>query len=363
MKKFVPFSWYEFFQYHIGYIGVKNLKKVNVEDAVGMVLGHDLTKIVPGEFKGAAFKKGHIISKEDVNTLKDMGKYNINVFELSEDMIHEDEAAIRIAKAAAGTDIYLEGPSEGKINLKAETRGILKVNLDILSAINDIDMIMFATLHNNTVVEKGQTVAGTRIIPLVAEKSIIEEVERICENLGKALQVLEIKAMKIGVVVAGSEVFEGRIKDKFGPVLKKKISGYGSKFIGLKYAPDNKEKIEEAIASFIDRGAEVILTAGGMSVDADDVTPNAIESVSNKVITYGSPVLPGAMFMLAYRDNIAILGIPACGMYFKTTVLDLVLPRILANEILTKRDIKSLAHGGLCLGCEVCRYPVCPFGR
>lgn len=339
------------------------MKKVRVEDAVGMVLGHDLTRIVPGEFKGAAFKKGHIVKDEDIEILKNMGKYNVHVFELNEKMIHEDEAAIRIAKAAAGDGLYLEGPSEGKISIKAKAKGILKINLEALSNINDIDMIMFATLHNNTVVEKDQTLAGTRIIPLVTETQKIEEVEKICEDLGKVLNINEIKPRKVGIVVTGSEVFEGRIKDKFGPVLRDKINDYDSKFVGLKFAPDDKEKIEEAIKALLSEGAEVILTAGGMSVDADDVTPNAIEGIADRVITYGSPVLPGAMFMLAYKEETPILGIPACGMYFRTTALDLVLPRILAGEVLTKRDITSLAHGGLCLGCEVCRYPVCPFGK
>lgn len=339
------------------------MKKVRVEDAVGMVLGHDLTKVVPGEFKGAAFKKGHIVREEDVEVLKNMGKYNIHVFELNEDMIHEDEAAIIIAEAAVGNGLYLQGPSEGKVSVKARGKGILKINLDALSEINDIDMIVFATLHNNTVVEKDQIVAGTRIIPLVTEKERIRKVEKICETLGSVLSVMKIKARKVGIVITGSEVFEGRIKDKFGPVLKDKAADYGSDLIGLKYSPDDKSKIEDAITELLNKGAEVILTAGGMSVDADDVTPNAIENISDRVITYGSPVLPGAMFMLAYKDKTAILGIPACGMYFRTTVLDLVLPRVLADELLTKRDITSLAHGGLCLGCEICRYPVCPFGK
>ncbi|WP_432408728.1 molybdopterin-binding protein [Wukongibacter sp. M2B1] len=339
------------------------MKKVRVEDAVGMVLGHDLTRIVPGEFKGAAFKKGHILKKEDIEELKNMGKYNIHVFELNDDMIHEDEAAMRIAMAATGDGLYLNGPSEGKINIKAKFNGILKINLETLSQINDIEMIMFATLHNNSVIEKDQTVAGTRIIPLVTEVEKIKEVEKICKNLGKVLSIKEIAPRRVGIVVTGSEVFEGRIKDKFGPVLKKKIIEQGSTLVGIKFSPDNQEKIEESIMSLVEDGAEIILTAGGMSVDADDVTPNAIENISDKVITYGSPVLPGAMFMLTYRKNTPILGIPACGMYFRTTVLDLVLPRILAGEILTKKDITSLAHGGLCLGCEVCRYPVCPFGK
>lgn len=339
------------------------MKKVKVEDAVGMVLGHDLTKIVPGGFKGAAFKKGYIIHEEDIEILKSMGKYHIFIIDFNENLIHEDEAAIRIGNAVMGAGLYLEGPTEGKVNLKAKEKGLLKINLEVLNEINSIDLIILATLHNNTLLEKDQIVAGTRIIPLVIDKKKIEEIESICQKSGKIISIKEIKPKKVGIVVTGSEVYEGIITDKFGPVLKDKINNYGATLAGIKYAPDDQGKIENAIKEFIQEGAEIILTAGGMSVDADDVTPNAIENISNDVITYGSPVLPGAMFMLAYEDKAAILGIPACGMYFKTTVLDLIFPRVLVGEVLSKRDITSLAHGGLCLGCKECRYPVCPFGK
>lgn len=339
------------------------MKKVKVEDAVGMVLGHDLTKIVPGGFKGAAFKKGYIIREEDIEILKSMGKYHIFVIDFNENLIHEDEAAIRIGNAVMGEGLYLEGPTEGKVNLKAKEKGLLKINLEVLNDINNIDLIILATLHNNTLLEKDQVVAGTRIIPLVIDKKKIEKIESICQESGKIISIKEIKPKKVGIVVTGSEVYEGLITDKFGPVLKDKINNYGAILAGIKYAPDDQEKIETAIKEFIQEGAEIILTAGGMSVDADDVTPNAIESISQNVITYGSPVLPGAMFMLAYADKATILGIPACGMYFKTTVLDLIFPRVLVGEVLSKRDITSLAHGGLCLGCKECRYPVCPFGK
>lgn len=339
------------------------MQKVRVEDAIGMVLGHDLTKIVPGEFKGAAFKKGHIIKKDDVTVLKDMGKNHLYVIDLKDDLLHEDDAAIRIGKAISGIGLYFEGPSEGKVNIKSKVKGILKINLKSLEAVNNIDSIILATLHNNSLVDKDRIVAATRIIPLAIDKERIEEIEKICTILGKVIEIKEIKSKKVGIVVTGSEVYEGRITDKFGPVIKDKALKYGAKFIGIKYSPDEKEEIERAIMSFIQEGAEVVLTAGGMSVDADDVSPIAIRNISNEVITYGSPVLPGAMFMLAYTDKAAILGVPACGMYFKTTVLDLIFPRVLAEEKLCKKDIVSLGHGGLCLGCKECRYPICPFGK
>ncbi|KNF07101.1 molybdopterin binding domain-containing protein [Gottschalkia purinilytica] len=339
------------------------MKKVKVEDAVGMVLAHDLTRIVPGEFKGVAFKKGHVIREEDIEKLKDMGKNNIYILDIKENELHEDDAAFKIAEHVSGEGLYFEGPSEGKVSLKAEYDGILKVNVEGLEEVNSIDLLILSTLHNNSLVRKGQVVAGTRIIPLIIDKEKINKIKYISEKLNKIIRVKKFKPLKIGAVVTGSEVYEGRIKDQFGPVFTQKIKDYGGILLEIRYAPDNQEKIEEEINYLIESGADVVLTSGGMSVDPDDVTPSAIRNVSNNVITYGSPVLPGAMFMLAYKDNVAIMGIPACGMYHKATILDLTLPRILSGEILTRRDIAKLGHGGLCLNCEVCNYPVCPFGK
>ncbi|SCG84513.1 molybdopterin binding domain-containing protein [Proteiniborus sp. DW1] len=339
------------------------MKIVNVEDAIGMVLAHDLTKIVPGQFKGAAFKKGHIIRPEDIPMLKDMGKNHINVLELSENDLHEDDAAIRIGMAISGEGVYTTQPSEGKVTLKAKERGLLKINLDALDEVNDIEMIIIATLHNNTVVDKDQSVAGTRIIPLSINKDKIETIEKICKDLGSIVSVKELKPLKAGIVVTGSEVYHGRITDKFGPVLEQKVRFYGGTLLGVKYASDDIDMIQASINELIGQGADIILTSGGMSVDADDLTPTAIRNISDRVITYGSPVLPGAMFMLAYKGNIPILGVPACGMYHKTTVLDLILPRIMTGEVLSRKEITRLGHGGLCLNCKVCHYPVCPFGK
>lgn len=339
------------------------MKSIRVEDAVGTILAHDLTKIVPGEFKGAAFKKGHVVQPEDVDELKKMGKNNIFVLELNDNTLHEDEAALRIANAIAGKGISMEGPSEGKINLKAVGKGLLKINLEALEAINGIDMVIVATLHNNTIVNGGKTVAGTRIIPLCIDKQSIELVEEICSKYGEVVCVKELLSYRTGLIVTGTEVYEGRIKDKFGPVLTQKIKDYGCTLTELVYAPDSMERIKEAIEGQIKDGAQIVLVSGGMSVDADDVTPSAIREVADRIVTYGSPVLPGAMFMLGYREDIPILGIPACGMYYKTTVFDIVFPRILAGEILTRRDITGLGHGGLCQNCESCRYPNCGFGR
>lgn len=342
---------------------MKAMKIICVEDAVGTVLAHDLTKIIPGEFKGAAFKKGHILSEKDIEELKSMGKNHIYVLELEEGVLHEDEAAGRIARAAAGKNLSLEGPSEGKVSLKAAKRGLLKVNIEALESINNMDMIAFSALHNNTLVDAGKTVAGTRIIPLTIEEAKIKAVEDICKSHGSVIWIDELAALPAGIVVTGTEVYEGRIQDKFGPVLEKKIEDYGCTFVGMRKAPDEKERIVEAITQLIAEGAKIVLVSGGMSVDADDVTPKAIEEVSDQVVTYGSPVLPGAMFMLAYKDDVAIMGVPGCAMYHRITILDLVLPRILAGEKVSRRDIARMGHGGLCQNCKVCHYPICTFGR
>lgn len=339
------------------------MKSIRVEDAVGTILAHDLTKIVPGEFKGAAFKKGHVIRPADIEELKKMGKNHIYVLEMKPEEIHEDEAALRIAAAAAGEGISLEGPTEGKISFKAAVRGLLKINQEALEAINDIDMVIISTLHNNTVVNTGKNVAGTRIIPLCTDKRNIEAVEEICRRYGRVVWIKELARLRAGVVVTGTEVYEGRIKDKFGSVLAGKLEDYGCALNGIVYVPDDKDRITAAIEEEISKGAQVVLVAGGMSVDADDVTPSAIREAADRIVTYGSPVLPGAMFMLGYKKDIPILGIPACGMYHKITVFDIVFPRILAGEQLTRKDIARLGHGGLCQNCESCRYPNCTFGR
>jgi hypothetical protein len=340
------------------------MNKVPVEKAVGMVLAHDLTKIIPGEYKGAAFKRGHVIRLEDVQELKSMGKNHINVLELKEGQVHEDEAALRIAKAIAGDNVILKGPSEGKVELIANKRGLLKINLDALKAINEIEELVVATLHTNTLVEKGQCLAATRIIPLYIDEEKLLKVEEYGRKYhSEAVQVLDIKPMKAALVITGTEVYEGRIKDGFAPVMREKLNYYSCDLLDIKYCPDDKLIIKKAIADMTYMGAEIVLVCGGMSVDADDVTPAAIRSSSDYVVTYGVPIIPGNMLMLAYKGETAILGIPGAAIHLKNTSLDILLPRILAGEKLTRRDTSAYFHGGLCLGCGCCTYPICPYGK
>lgn len=337
------------------------MKTVKTIDAAGMILCHDITKIVPGEFKGVAFKKGHIIQEEDIPELLKLGKDNLYVWEHQEGTLHENDAAIRIKEHIAGEGLDFSTIKEGKIDFIANIDGLLKVDVSELLKINSLGEIIVSTLHNNTPIKKGVKVAGTRVIPLVINEDKIIEMENISkENI---IKILPIKPKKIAIITTGNEVFYGRIQDKFGPILTKKVEEYGCEVIYHTFSSDEKEMIKEKIQEALDSEAELILCTGGMSVDPDDRTPLAIREMGGELITYGSPVLPGAMLLLAYHGDRAILGLPGCVMHSKRTAFDLVLPRILADEKITFEDIASYGHGGLCLDCPICTFPHCSFGK
>lgn len=338
------------------------MKILPVEKAVGMILCQDVTKIVPGEFKGRAFKKGHIIKEEDIPELLKLGKEHVYVWEAKEGEIHEDEAAIRIARAVSGENVVFDEPYEGKSSLKSTIKGLLKVDQELLYEINSVDLVTVASLPDNFTVEEGQKIAGARVIPLVIEEKIINKVEKICSER-KIFNVKPYKKMKAGIITTGSEVYKGRIKDRFGPIMIKKLEYFGAEFLGQIFCPDDVNLIIKGINEMLEKNAEVVILTGGMSVDADDLTPKAIKECSDHVVTYGAPVQPGNMFMLAYRGNSALLGVPGCAMYHRTTILDAILPRIFVGERLKKEDFIKMGLGGLCQGCEVCRYPNCYFCR
>jgi molybdenum cofactor synthesis domain-containing protein len=340
------------------------LRKVPLVEAVGMVLPHDMTEIVPGVKKGPSFKKGHVIKAEDIPHLQRIGKNHIYVMELAEHELHEDDAAISMARAIAGPGIvYDTRPSEGKVGFRAGIDGLLRVEREGLLALNLLGDVMLATRHDNTVVSKGDTVAAGRAIPLVVDKSLVEEAVSIASQAGGLIKVAPWLLKRAAVVVTGREVYDGRIKDAFGPVMIDKLKSYGIEVLSLVLTPDDTMAIEREIKRAAARGAELILCTGGMSVDPDDVTRAAIRQAGATDIIYGTPVLPGAMFLVGYLGSVSILGIPACGMYFRTTVLDLILPRVLAGERIDRQKMAALGHGGLCLNCKSCQYPVCPFGK
>jgi hypothetical protein len=339
------------------------MKKINVEDAVGTVLAHDMTRIIPGEFKGVGFKKGHVVLKEDIPELLKIGKRSLYVLNLSNNQLHEDDAALRIARAVTGKHLEWTEPREGKTNIISKTDGLFKVDTQNLLSINGLDNIILATLKNNFPCKKGQIVASTRIIPLVIPAKKIEELEELTYQTEPILQIKKYRKMKVGAVVTGSEIYNGLSTYDFDSTIGTKIKDSGCEIVKKIIVSDDIESIAKAVLELKNFGCELIVTTGGLSVDPDDVTRQGVVEAGAQISFYGSPVLPGAMFMYALLDGIPVLGLPACVFYSKQTIFDLLLPRILAGEKIVKEDIVQMGHGGLCMDCEVCHFPVCSFGR
>ncbi len=339
------------------------MRKVVVTEAVGMTLCHDITRIVPGRVKGRAFKRGHVIRPEDIPKLRDLGKEHIYVWEPVPDLVHEDEAALRLARHAAGPGLSWNEPNQGRVNLRVNHDGLLKVQVNQLSRLNSLDGVVVATLHNNRVVTRGQSAAGIRVIPLTIQRPILEEAESICRQSGPLFSVKPFQPLWVGIVTTGSEVYTGRVRDGFCSVVRQKTAPFNAKVLGQVIVPDDPDLISLEIRRLISEGVDLVLVTGGMSVDPDDVTPYGIRATGADVIFYGAPVLPGSMFMMAYLGHVAICGLPGCVMFNRTTIFDLVLPHIFTGERLNRADIVATGHGGLCEECEVCHYPACAFGK
>ncbi len=340
------------------------MEKMKLQDAVGTQLAHDITEIRPGEFKGPAFRKGHVVCEEDLCHLQRLGKNHLYAIETADDEIHENQAAALLAKALAGEGVlWKDEPREGKINLFAGRDGLLRVDTTALAAFNMVEEVMCATLHNGTVVKEGELVAGTRAIPLVMKRVAIERAAAIARQNGAVLSVKPLRSAKAGLVITGNEVYHGLIEDRFVPILKQKVETLGSTVQAVDFAPDDAEEIARVIRSQVKRGCNLLLLSGGMSVDPDDVTRQGIRLAGAGELHYGAAVLPGAMFLIAYLGDVPLLGVPACGLYYRTTVLDLVLPRVLAGEKIGRKELAFFGHGGLCRGCPECTFPHCSFGK
>jgi molybdenum cofactor synthesis domain-containing protein len=340
------------------------LKKIGLQEAIGSKLAHDITEIRPGEFKGPAFRRGDTVCEDDLCHLQRLGKNHLYVLDLADDEIHENEAAVILATALAGDGItWKDGPREGKINLLAERDGLFVVNTAGLAGFNMVDEVMCATLHTHTLVKKGDLLAGTRAIPLVMKRTPIERAAAIARQNGSVLSVKTLRAARVGLVITGNEVYHGLIEDRFAPVLIEKVTSLGSEVVALQFAPDDAEAINQVIRSQLDQGCDLLLLSGGMSVDPDDVTRHGIKLAGASEIHYGAAALPGSMFLVAYLGEVPLLGVPACGLYHRITVMDLVFPRILAGEKIAKAELAFLGHGGLCKDCPECTYPKCHFGK
>ena len=339
------------------------MKLIKTVDAVGHVLCHDLTQIIPGEFKGARFRKGHVVTEEDIPVLLSMGKENLYVWEMQPGIVHENDAAERLCALCISDGMGRSEVKEGKIELTAARAGLFTVDSARLRAVNAIDELMIATRHGNTPVQPGDKLCGTRVIPLVIEEEKLVQAEK-AVGAEPLLRILPYKLRTCAIITTGSEVYSGRIEDKFTPVLIKKLAAYGIEVTKHTTVDDGMDRIEEAIREAREEKPDLILCTGGMSVDPDDNTPGAIKKSGANIVTYGAPVLPGAMLLLGYYDDgTPVLGLPGCVMYAKATVFDLVLPRIAAGVRLCKEDFVQMGEGGLCLGCTPCHYPACPFGK
>lgn len=339
------------------------MKCINTVDAVGHVLCHDITRIVKDVVKDTAFRKGHVVEEKDIPVLLSLGKDHLYVWEKDEDKLHEDEAAQILYEVCKNEHMHPTPVKEGKIELIADCDGLFRVDVARLNAVNEIEDIMIATRHSNTVVKKGERLLGTRVIPLVIAE---EKMELVKKTAGEEplVSLTPFQKMKAGIITTGNEVYHGRIKDTFTPVVVGKLKTYGVEIGDHILCDDNQEKITNAILELKEKGMDMIVCTGGMSVDPDDKTPGAIKNTGAKIISYGAPVLPGAMFLLGYlEDKIPVMGLPGCVMYAKTTVFDLVLPRIIAGIPVTRKELAHLGNGGFCLGCETCHYPNCGFGK
>ena len=339
------------------------MKLIKTVDAVGQVLCHDITQIIKGVTKDAVFRKGHVIREEDIPVLLSVGKDNIYVWERDENMLHEDEAAEILRDMCINQNMSPTAPKEGKINLIADCDGLFIADTERLFKINSFGRMMIATLPSGIPVKKGEMIAGTRVIPLVIEKEVMEQAKALAGD-EPLLRLLPIKKKKFGLVTTGNEVFHGRIKDTFSPVVIEKMAEYGCELMGHEISDDDHERITACIHKLLDAGAEMVLCTGGMSVDPDDKTPLAIKNTRANIISYGAPVLPGAMFLLSYMDDgRPVCGLPGCVMYARRSIFDIVLPFLLSDEPVTEQMLAGLGNGGLCRNCPECHFPNCGFGK
>lgn len=350
------------------------MKLIQTVEAEGAVLCHDITQIVRGVTKGAIFRKGHVVAKEDIPVLLSIGKDRLYVWEREEGMLHENDAAEILCAMCKGRHMEQSQAKEGKIELRAACDGLLKVDDKGLKAVNGFGQMMIATRHGNFPVKKGDKLAGTRIIPLIIEAERMEAAKKAAEQATGGLPILDLKPFvhkKVGIITTGNEVYYGRIQDTFTPVIEEKMKEFDTELMDHAIWNDDDTKITASILDMIEKGADVVVCTGGMSVDPDDKTPLAIRNTGAQIVSYGAPVLPGAMFLLAYyqakeRDNprtVAIMGLPGCVMYAKRTIFDLALPRVMADDKITSEELAALGQGGLCLDCPVCTFPNCGFGK
>ncbi len=337
------------------------MKKIPVQDAVGMELCHDITEMKDG-FKGAAFQRGHVIRPEDISRMLDIGKQTVFIWEENAGEIHEDDCARRLAAMAPVAAAHYSGPSEGKVLLFADQRGLFRVNTQLQKKLNSIGDITISTLPDHYPVEAGARLASMRIVPLVTQEQQILDAEAMCAE-ETLLELLPYQPRKLGVIITGSEIYHGRIHDKFESVVRSKMERYPCQILGITICDDDLEMIAAAAKAHLEKGADFLIFTGGMSVDPDDLTPTAIRQLGADIVTHGVPAQPGNMTLVAYLGEVPILGIPGAAISLPTTIFDVLLPQIFAGQKITKEELIQLGDGGLCQMCKACHWPNCSFGR
>jgi formylmethanofuran dehydrogenase subunit E len=340
------------------------LKTVPVEQVAGEKALHDMTQIIPGKKKGAAFKRDQEFSAGDICRLQTMGRQNVYVLDgdfAQSEWIHEDKAALAFAKAMSGEGVtYSESPSEGKAELMAARDGLMILDDRRLEMFNLVPGVMCAARHGYSLVDQGFNLAGTRAIPLFLLRRDFEKAMTILSE-EPLFKVLPLRRAEVGILVTGTEVFQGLIKDKFIPTVRHKIERFGSEVKSSLIVPDDRDQISRGVKKLMDDGADLIVTTAGLSVDPDDVTRQGLKDAGVEDMIYGMPILPGAMTLLARKGNIPFIGVPACALFYRTTSFDVLLPRLLASVAIDRHDLAKMGNGGLCLGCKACTFPKCPY--
>ena len=337
------------------------MRKIKVEDAVGMTLCHDLTEMRDG-FKGPAFRRGHVITAEDIPHLLNMGKKTVFIWEENAGEIHEEDAALRMAAMAPVENAHYTGPSEGKMQLIADTDGMFRVNTELLSKINSIGDLTISSLPDHYPVHAGMRMASMRIVPLTTQEAQVEQAEALCRDK-QLFDLLPYQPRRAGIIITGSELYHGRIRDKFEAIAREKLSRYPGEVVGVVICDDDLSMLTEAARRLLDNGADFLIFSGGMSVDPDDVTPAAIRELGCEVVRYGVPSQPGNMTLVSYLGDIPVIGVPGAAISLPTTIFDVLLPQIFAGRKLTADDLLKLGDGGLCQLCSPCHFPNCTFGR
>jgi len=342
------------------------LQAVSVRDAIGRSLLHDMTRIIPNSKKGPAFKNRHVVETDDIDLLLSMGKKLVYVEgDISSDdgWVHEDEAALTLGRVMAGNGVtFTEVPSEGKVTFRAERDGLLVVDEERLINFNCVPDVMCASRQSYSVLSCNDRIGGTRAIPLYLSRGKLDRALAVLN--GKPLfTVLPLRQPRVGILVTGTEVYEGLVEDGFVPLIRKKLERLGASTFRSRIVPDDRNAISGAIRELIKEDIDLLVTTGGLSVDPDDVTRAGLEDAGATDMIYGAPILPGAMTLLARIGDVQVIGVPAGALYFKTTSFDLLVPRLLAGLTISRYDLARMSSGAFCLECPTCLYPLCPFGR